>query len=91
MHRTGLSLNSDDKHILVVDEEEDVTDVIRFCLQIYGYGTCTFTDPLIALEHFKSNPKSHHMVICNIAMDHIRVCYKSKEYQSKSKSGAYDF
>ena len=35
---------------------------------MYGYRGCTFTSPLFALEHFKSNPKSHHIVISDITM-----------------------
>jgi DNA-binding NtrC family response regulator len=63
----GLALNlvnnNSNKHILVVDDESDIVDVIRFCLQMYDYKACTFIDPLAALEHFKSNLKSHHMII----------------------------
>ena len=60
--------NSNNKHILLVDDEKDIIDVVRYCLQMYGYRGCTFTSPLFALEHFKSNPKSHHIVISDITM-----------------------
>ena len=56
------------KHILIVDDEQDVIDLIRFCLRMYDYNVCTFTNSSIALEHFKSNPKNHHMVIYDISM-----------------------
>jgi response regulator RpfG family c-di-GMP phosphodiesterase len=35
---------------------------------MYGYKACTFTDPLLALDHFKSNSKNHYMVISDITM-----------------------
>jgi DNA-binding NtrC family response regulator len=60
--------NGNDKHILVVNDEYDIIDVIRFCLRMYGYKACTFTDPLLALDHFKSNSKNHYMVISDITM-----------------------
>lgn len=60
--------DSNNKPILVVDNEKDIVDVVRFCLQMYGYRVCTFTSPLLALEHFKSNPKSHHIVISDNTM-----------------------
>ena len=53
---------------MIVDDEQDVIDLIRFCLRMYDYNVCTFTNPSIALEHFKSNPKNHHMVIYDISM-----------------------
>ena len=55
----------------MVASEYDVIDVIRFCLRIYGYKACTFTDPLLALDHFKLNSKNHHMVISDITMAHM--------------------
>ncbi len=64
----GLHLGNNNNKILVVDDESDIVDVIRFCLQMYGYKVCTYTDPLAALEHFKSNSKNHHMVISDIRM-----------------------
>ncbi|HZA07177.1 MAG TPA: response regulator [Nitrososphaeraceae archaeon] len=60
--------NSNNKHILVVNNESDIVDIIRFCLQTYGYKVCTFIDPLVALEHFKSNSKNHHIVISDATM-----------------------
>lgn len=64
-------IHTDIKHILVIDDEQWVIDLIRFCLRMYGYNVCTFTTPSIALEHFKSNPKNHSMVISDISMSQI--------------------
>ena len=94
MHWLGLGLNrtnnnDSNNHILVVSNEYDVIDVIRFCLRMYSYQACTFTDPLLALDHFKSNSKSHHIVISTD--EWLWIYYTSKENQSRSKSGAYDF
>jgi two-component SAPR family response regulator len=63
--------HSNVKHILVIDDEQYVIDLIRFCLRMYGYDACTFSSPSIALEHFKLNPKNHSMVISDISMSQI--------------------
>jgi two-component SAPR family response regulator len=38
---------------------------------MYDYDVCTFTSPLIALEHFKSNANNHHMVFSDISMSQM--------------------
>ena len=58
--------SSNDKHILVVDDEQDIVDIVRFSLRVYGYRVCTFTDPVVALEHFKSNHKNHDLIISDL-------------------------
>jgi two-component SAPR family response regulator len=59
------------KQILVIDDEQYVIGLIRFCLRMYDYDACTFTSTSTALEHFKSNPKNHCMVISDISMSRI--------------------
>ena len=49
---------------------------------MYGYNVCTFTNPSIALEHFKSNPKNHHVVIYDISI----LSMNGHEFVKKVKS-----
>lgn len=57
------------KSILVLDDEFDIVNVIKLGLnktnnlKVYG-----FTDPLLALEHFKLNAAEYELVISDIRM-----------------------
>lgn len=44
------------KRILIVDDEQDILDLLRFNLENEGYETATATDGLQALEAAKSRP-----------------------------------
>lgn len=44
------------KRILIVDDEQDILDLLRFNLENEGYETITATDGLQALESAKSRP-----------------------------------
>ena len=40
-----------------------------FCLlEGYGFNTCCFTKPIIALEHYKMSPNNHDLVISDLQM-----------------------
>jgi CheY-like chemotaxis protein len=43
--------------ILVVDDELDIVAIFRQALSRRGYTVYGFTDPALALEHFRSNAK----------------------------------
>jgi two-component system response regulator ChvI len=56
------------KSILIVDDEFDIVTLIKQSLQDYGFKTMAFTDPLLALEHFKKESEDFAMVISDIRM-----------------------
>ena len=56
------------KSILVVDDEFDIVNIIKQVLQKQGFTTYAFTDPLLALEHLKTNSKSYGLVLVDIRM-----------------------
>jgi DNA-binding NtrC family response regulator len=56
------------KSILVVDDEFDIVNIIKQVLQKQGFTTYAFTDPLLALEHLKSNSKSYGLVLVDVRM-----------------------
>jgi DNA-binding NtrC family response regulator len=62
-------ITSNDKSIVVVDDEHDIVNQIkRFLEAMDGFKVYTFTDPFAALEHFNSECKGNHIVISDIRM-----------------------
>jgi DNA-binding NtrC family response regulator len=59
---------SDQSMIQVVDDEFDIVNVIKLYLQGKGFNVFGFTDPLLALEHFRINCKNYMLIISDIRM-----------------------
>src|SRR4029079_12253792 len=57
--------------ILVVDDELDIVIIFRQALSKQGYSVFGFTDPALALEHFKLNAKDYRLVITDLRMPHM--------------------
>jgi DNA-binding NtrC family response regulator len=58
----------DSSSILIVDDEIDIFSVISRQLQEYGFNTCCFTKPGIALEHYKTSSNTHQLIISDLQM-----------------------
>ena len=55
--------------IAIVDDEQDITILFRDALMtIKGITLFTFTDPLLALEHFQMNEHAYVLVIADFRM-----------------------
>jgi len=54
--------------ILVVDDELDIVLIFKQALSRRGYTVFGFTDPLLALEHFKLNSSDYGLVITDVRM-----------------------
>jgi DNA-binding NtrC family response regulator len=54
--------------ILVLDDDFDITTLIKIALQRHGYSVFGFTDPFLALEHFKINHSTYSLVISDLRM-----------------------
>ena len=52
--------------ILVVDDELDIVVIFRQALARHGYAVFGFTDPALALEHFKLNSRDYALVISDV-------------------------
>src|SRR5919109_758776 len=59
---------SNNESIMIVDDEIDVTILMRLSMQKYGFNVYTFTDPYLAFEHFQLNSKEYRLVISDIRM-----------------------
>jgi DNA-binding response OmpR family regulator len=55
-------------YILVVDDELDIVAIFRQALSKHGYTVYGFTDPALALEHFKMNSHEYALVISDVRM-----------------------
>ena len=57
------------KRILLVDDESDVTTVLTFALEDYGFEVESYNNPLVALSNFK--PNYYDLAILDIKMPEI--------------------
>ena len=56
------------KSILVLDDDLDIIVIIKSVLQKQGFVVFGFTDPYLALEHFKINANGYGLVISDVRM-----------------------
>ena len=54
--------------ILVLDDDFDINNMLKMSLQKHGYNVFGFTDPLLALEHFKINHSTYSLVLSDLRM-----------------------
>jgi CheY-like chemotaxis protein len=54
--------------IIVVDDDFDICNIMKLALQKQGYNVFGFTDPLLALEHIRTNWDSCDLVISDLRM-----------------------
>ena len=53
---------------MALDDDFDIIVIIRATLQKHGYVVFAFTDPFLALEHFKINADGYGLVISDVRM-----------------------
>jgi DNA-binding NtrC family response regulator len=56
------------KSVLLLDDEFDITTVLKQGLEKQGFRVFGFTDPLLALEHFQINSDQYGLVISDLRM-----------------------
>ncbi len=59
------------EHILFVDDEKALGDIVRGILEKFGYTVDSFSNPLEALEHFSACPDRFDIVITDMSMPHM--------------------
>jgi DNA-binding NtrC family response regulator len=68
--------------VAIIDDESDIVNLFRDALsKIDGLSIFTFTDPMIAFEHFKINKGTYALVISDLRMPGINgteLVYKIK-------------
>ena len=64
-----MMLRMSQKSILVLDDDPDIGNIFKLGLQKkFAYDVFAFTDPFLALEHFKLNSKIYGLVISDVRM-----------------------
>ena len=57
--------------LLIVDDDYDIVSLIKISLEKDGFLVSCFTDPLLALEEFRSRSVNYDLVISDIRMPHM--------------------
>jgi CheY-like chemotaxis protein len=58
-----------EQKVLVLDDDFDLATLVKQILQKYGFkNVFAFTDPLLALEHFRINHKDYFLIVSDIRM-----------------------
>ena len=66
--KSQLSLSSQ-QCIMVLDDDFDISQLVKRILQRHRFkNVFAFTDPLLALEHFRINQKAYSLIISDIRM-----------------------
>ena len=77
------------KKILVVDDEPDLTMLCKMILEDEGFKVDAFTDPLLALSHFK--PNLYDLLIFDIKMPELDGFELYKKVKELDKNVAVCF
>ena len=73
--------------IAIVDDEDDIVKLFRDALgTINGIIVFTFTDPVMALEHFKLNKENYVLVISDLRMPGLTGTELIKELKKLNMS-----
>ena len=65
-------LNKSSKLVAIIDDELDITVLFRDAIRgIRGISIFTFTNPIMALEHFKINKKDYRLIVSDLRMPGI--------------------
>ncbi len=78
--------NNKKKRILIVDDEPDVSMVLKQVLEQNEFNADSYDDPILALEHFKAG--FYDLVLLDIKMpgiDGFRLYQEMKKIDSKVK------
>jgi DNA-binding NtrC family response regulator len=84
----GQRDQASNKYILAVDDDPDIARLMEQALSRQGFKVSAFTDPIMALEHFKINCKDYTMILSDIRMPGINgyeLIKKAKEIDKQVK------
>jgi DNA-binding response OmpR family regulator len=84
----GKKDQAGNKYILAVDDDPEIATLMKQALHRQGFKVSAFTDPIMALEHFKINCKDYTMILSDIRMPGINgyeLIKKAKEIDKQVK------
>ena len=76
---TNGPLPSGTERILVVDDEEKLTELLERMLKSLGYSVISFTSSLEALEEFKALPEKYDLIVTDMTMPEMNGAALVKE------------
>lgn len=74
--------------VMIVEDEADIAHLFSLYLEKVGFNTISFTEPLLALDHFKQYPKRYFLILIDMFMADLNGIELSKEirkYNSQVK------
>jgi len=77
-------LNGNNEHILLVDDEESVTDMLESMLERMGYNVTSISDSSQALQIFRKEPQAFDVVISDQTMPGMSGVQLTKELRNIS-------
>jgi CheY-like chemotaxis protein len=57
--------------VLLIDDDADILTIFKHSLAQAGMHTYGFTNPVLAVEHFRRNANSYDIVVTDIRMPHM--------------------
>ena len=75
-------LRGNGQHVVFVDDEPAICGVTEHVLQSLGYRVTTFTDPMLALDAFKKDPKSVDLLLTDVNMPGMNGVELAKRFLS---------
>jgi DNA-binding NtrC family response regulator len=55
--------------VSIIDDEIDITDLFQDALcGIFGISVISFNDPIVALEHFRTNKQNYALIMTDLRM-----------------------
>jgi CheY-like chemotaxis protein len=74
--------------VLLIDDDDDILTVLKRLLELKGMNTYGFTNPVLAVEHFRHNAANYDIVVTDIRMPQMngfQVARAIKEIRSDIK------
>ena len=74
--------------VMIVEDEADIAHLFSLFLEKVGFNTISFTEPLLALDHFKQYPRRYCLILIDMFMADLNGIELSKEirkYNSQVK------
>src|SRR3712207_2365381 len=71
---------------MVVDDDEELARLFTRLLAGSGFNSVYFTDPLLALKHFKDDPQRYWLVIADLKMPILNGIDLAKRIRGNSSS-----
>jgi two-component system response regulator ChvI len=75
-----LSTAKNNKRIIIIDDDKDITNLFSIFLEYNGYSVDSYTNPLEAFHNFRKN--SHDLIILDLKMPKMNgmtLYHKMKE------------